>query len=82
VEDILNTKLKQILKNEGYKNFGVNLVPIDKFNYIEFRYPGGEIDNQTLVDKVLYFTYITYLMNQSNFERDIYIKKLYKFLNK
>ncbi len=82
VEDILNSKLKQILKNEGYKNFGVNLVPIDKFNYIEFRYPGGEISNQTLVDKVLYFTYITYLMNQSKFERDIYIKKLYKFLNK
>lgn len=82
VEEILNKKLFEILKEKGYKNFGVNLVPLKNFNYIEFRYAGGDIKMNDLIDKLLYFTYITYLMTNSDFDRELYLKKLYKFLEK
>jgi hypothetical protein len=82
IEEIINPKLYEILRNIGYKNFGVNLVPIKRFNYIEFRYPGGEIQQKDLIDKVLYFAYITYLITNKDFDKKEYYKKLYKFLEK
>jgi len=82
VEDIINPTLSKILREVGYKNFGVNLVPITRFNYIEFRYPGGNIAEKDLIDKVLYFAYITYLMVNKDFDKKEYYKKLYKFLEK
>lgn len=82
IEEILNKRLNELITEIGYKNFGVNIVPIKKFNYIEYRYPGGTIDKDTLINKVLYFTYVTYQMCHSDFERKEYIKKLYKFIDK
>lgn len=81
-ESILNSELESILRDIGYKNFGVNLVPVKRFNYIEFRYPGGKIDKNTLIDKILYFTYIIYLMTNKDFDVKEYQKKLFKFINK
>jgi hypothetical protein len=81
-EENLNKMLFTILNKEGYKNFGVNLVPLKNFNYIEFRYIGGNIDKKVVIDKVLYFTYVVHLMTNKDFKRKDYIKKLYKFLNK
>jgi len=80
IEDLLNPILYKILTDIGYKKFGVNLLPIKNFNYIEFRYPGGNILKDNLIDKVLYFTYIVYLMSQFDYDRNLYTKKLYKFI--
>jgi hypothetical protein len=80
-ETIINSELEFILKDIGYKKFGVNLTPIKRFNYVEFRYPGGDIDKNTLIDKILYFTYIIYLMTEKDEDVREYHKKLFKFLN-
>jgi len=81
-ENLMNTELLLILRNIGYKKFGVNLTPVKRFNYVEFRYPGGEISKDTLIDKVLYFTYILYLMVNNDFDKKEYQKKLFKYTNK
>ena len=81
-EELLNESLFKILNTQGYKNFGVNLIPLKKFNYIEFRYPGGQIEEKSLIDKLLYFTYITYLMTNLEMDKKLYQKKLYLFLEK
>jgi len=82
VEKNINSELETALRDIGYKNFGVNLIPVKRFNYIEFRYPGGNIDRNTLIDKILYFTYIIYLMVNKEYDVKEYHKKLFKFLNK
>lgn len=74
--DYLISKLKEY----GYKNFGFNITRI-KDNYIEFRYPGGEVKKKVLIEKVYYFCYIVKLMTEKKFKRRSYIKKLYKFIN-
>jgi hypothetical protein len=79
VEEILNSKLVKILYDEGYKNFGLNLLNLSN-NYVEFRYPGGNLNKQTLIDKLLYFCYISYIMTHSEVDKNEYHKKLYKFL--
>jgi hypothetical protein len=81
-EELLNESLFKILNTQGYKNFGVNLVTLKKFNYIEFRYPGGQIEEKSLIDKLLYFSYITYLMTNLEMDKKLYQKKLYLFLEK
>lgn len=80
LENLLNIRLFEILKEKGYKNFGVNLVPLKNFNYIEFRYAGGNLEKGVLIDKLLYFSYIVYLMTNFKYERQEYLKKLYKLL--
>ena len=79
-ERVLNDKIKSILINEGYKNFGLNLLNLDK-NYVEFRYPGGEVSKDVLIDKLLYFTYVYFMMIDPEYDKKEYQKKLYKFLN-
>lgn len=79
VEETLNSKLIKILYDEGYKNFGLNLLNLSN-NYVEFRYPGGNLNKQTLIDKLLYFCYISYIMTHSEVDKNEYHKKLYKFL--
>lgn len=79
-ESLLNSKMKDILISNGYKNFGLNLLNLDK-NYIEFRYPGGDISREVLIDKLLYFSYVYYMMVNPSLDRKEYQKKLYKFLS-
>ena len=81
MEDYFGSYILSIMKKQGYKNFGFNLTRIGDYNYVEFRYPGGEITEQTLVDKVYYFCYISYLMTNKSFKRKEYLKKLYKFIS-
>lgn len=72
--------LKRIEKH-GYKNYGFNITRINSLNYVEFRYPGGEISKETLIDKLYYFSYIVILMTDDKFKRREYLKKLYKFIS-
>ena len=82
VETLLNDKLVKILYEKGYKNYGLNLLNIETQNYIEFRYPGGKVDEKTLIDKILYFSYIIYMMTNKELDKKEYQRKLYLFLTK
>ena len=64
-----------------YKNYGFNAKWLKDKNYIEFRYPGGNIKKETLIDKLYYFCYIVILMTDKDFKKKEYIKKLCKFIN-
>lgn len=80
VEEILNKKVLSTTIKGGYKNYGINLLSLEKYGYIEFRYAGGEIKEDVLVDKILYFCYLIYNMSEQNIDRKEYRKKLFMFL--
>lgn len=65
----------------GYKNYGFNITKIKNEKYVEFRYPGGEIEKRVLIEKIHYFCYIVKLMTEPDFKRREYLKTLYKFIS-
>ena len=71
---------KRLQKNE-YKNYGFNITRVKDFNYVEFRYPGGDINKELLISKLYYFCYIVELMTNTPFKRKRYLNKLYKFIS-
>lgn len=79
IENILNKRITEIYLKYGVKTFGLNLSKIDKFNYVEFRYPGDKIKMNILIEKLLYFSYIIYCMTNEKYKRKKYLKELYKF---
>ena len=80
VELILNDFLTRKIKEWGTKNFGFNLSKLDQ-NYVEFRYVGGEIDKNTLIEKLKYFCFVVYTMTNDDYKKNEYLKKLYKFVD-
>jgi hypothetical protein len=81
-ENFLNDFLFKLVKRLGYKNFGFNITTTLNDNYVEFRYPGGKISKNVLIEKLLYFCYIIYCMTNPEFKKKEYQKKIYKFLDK
>jgi len=81
MEDFFGDYILKKLEKHGYKNFGFNITRIKSYDYVEFRYPGGEITKDTLINKIYYFCYITYLMTDNNYKRREYLKRLYKFIS-
>lgn len=87
-ESLLNSNIMKILTNQSpydkyeftYKNFGLNILPLEKYKYIEFRYIGHKVEEDVLEEKIYYFTYIMWSMSQIEMDREEYLKKLYKFL--
>lgn len=79
-ENILNNFLIERLNHWGHKNFGFNLTKLD-LNYVEFRYVGGEISKDVLIEKLKYFSFIVYVMTNPEYKRKEYLKKLYKFVD-
>lgn len=79
-EDILNSFLDAKIREWGFKNYGFNLTKIQE-NYVEFRYAGGEISKEVLIEKVKYFCFLVYCMTNNDFKRKEYLKKLYKFID-
>lgn len=81
MEDELSKYVLKLMTEFGYKNFGFNITRISGYNYVEFRYPGGDIPKDVLIDKLYYFCYVATLMTDKNFKRKEYLKKLYKFIS-
>lgn len=81
VERYFNEYLYKLVKQLGYKNFGFNITSIITDNYVEFRYPGGNISKSVLIEKLLYFCFIVYCMTNPNYKRREYQKKIYKFFD-
>lgn len=80
-EDELSNYVLKLMNEFGYKNFGFNVTRISGYNYVEFRYPGGDIPKDVLIDKLYYFCYVATLMTDKKFKRREYLKKLYKFIS-
>jgi hypothetical protein len=86
-ELFLNDFLMSIQNNEGYESprffklFGFNITRISSGNYIEFRYPGGNMTKTLLIDKLKYFSYLCLLMVNSGYNKQQYYRQLYKFLS-
>lgn len=86
VEKYFNDYLMKILDEEGYdsptyfKLYGFNITRLKKYNYIEFRYPGGPINREVLIDKLFYFCYLCALMTEQDYKKEQYYKRLYNFL--
>lgn len=81
LEDFFGKYILDSLEKHGYKNYGFNLTRIKNYNYVEFRYPGGKISKDVLINKVYYFAYIVYLMTEDKYKRREYLKKVYKFID-
>ena len=82
LREYFNKLLFEIWGKQEYKKaFGFNFTHIPDLNYVEFRYPGGDISREVLIDKLYYFCYIVYAMVDDKFKRKSYLKKLYKFLS-
>lgn len=81
VERILNKFISEKVKEWGHKSFGFNITKTEH-NYIEFRYVGGLVDKEILIEKLKYFSFITYAMTSISYKRKEYLKKLYKFIYK
>lgn len=81
LEDFFGNYILNQLEKHGYKNYGFNITRIKNYNYVEFRYPGGEISKETLINKLYYFCYVVYLMTDDKYKRKDYLKKVYKFIS-
>jgi hypothetical protein len=79
-ENDINSFLTNKVKVDGLKNFGFNIIRIEQ-NYVEFRYVGGDISKETLIDKLKYFSFLVFCMTNKEYKRKEYLKKLYKFIN-
>lgn len=87
VEDFFNNYLLSILDVDSpesptyFKLYGLNITKLRKDNFIEFRYPGGPINKEILIDKLFYFCYLCVLMTDTEYRKRQYYKRLYNFLN-
>jgi hypothetical protein len=79
-EDILNQFLVERIKLWGVKNFGFNITKLDQ-NYVEFRYVGGIINSEVVIEKLKYFCFLVYCMTNKEYKRKEYLGKLYKFVD-
>lgn len=82
VEDFLNTLLVKSNTDFYLKEFGLNISYINKLNYAEFRFIGGNVSKEVMLSKLVYFCYLFYSMTDVNFKKQSYYKKLYKFVDK
>lgn len=80
VEIFLNDIITKRLIDQDPKNFGFNLTRLS-LNYIEFRYVGGDIEKDVLVDKLKYFCFLVYCMTNESYKRKEYLTKMYKFVD-
>jgi len=80
-EDYINKEIEKVFKKQGPKKFAFNINHIKKQNYVEFRYIGGQVNKEIVIEKLLYFCYVVYAMTNSNYERRKYLKNLYKYFD-
>jgi hypothetical protein len=78
-EKILNDFITYKIKKVGVKSFGFNITKLED-SYVEFRYVGGVVGLNILIEKFKYFCFIVYAMSNHEYKRKEYLKKLYKFV--
>jgi len=78
-ESVLNNFLTKSIEQWGVKKLGFNISKLDQ-NYVEWRYVGGEVSKDVVIDKLKYFSFLVYCMTNSDYKRKEYLKKLYLFV--
>lgn len=87
IEKILSNAVFGAALNKGAKNLGFNVLYVKgrdgdaNISYVEFRYPGGQIDIQTMKELTLYYCYLVLLMTDPLFHKNEYLSKLLGFIN-
>lgn len=79
-EKYLNRIIERYIRKIGPRHFAFNISKIKNYGYVEFRYVGGEVNKDLVMNKMLYFCYIIYCMTDSNYKRKKYLKDLYKYI--
>ena len=80
VEKQLLKQLDIVIETFGIKTFALNINHIRNHNYVEYRHVGGEVDKELVIDKIMYFAYVSYMMTTDYKDKE-YHKKLYKFID-
>lgn len=89
IETEFETNILSFTKNMP-KHYGINFTNLEKKNYIEFRFIGEsdtyysdwkKVNQKLVIDKMMYFLYIVYLMT-SNYKQKDYYHKLMNFVTK
>lgn len=78
LEDFLNELLLRTNLDFWVKEFGLNITQY-KNKYVEFRFVGNDVSRELVLDKLYYFSYVTYAMS-SDYKHKEYTKGLYKFV--
>lgn len=81
IENLFESLFRDLYQKYGDKAFGFNIKQIQKYNYVEFRYTGGNLNYDIMKEKTLYFAYIVYAMTNEDYKRKEYLNKLYKFID-
>ena len=87
IEEQFNDMLIRAAYSAGPKNIGFNInYAREKANnpyikYIEFRYPGHEVDRSTALDLTNYYCHIVKTMSDPDYKKEEYIKKFIGLLN-
>jgi len=79
LEDFMNDLLVRANIDFWVKEFGLNITQYKK-KYVEFRFVGGDVKRDVVLDKLYYFSYLTYAMSSNEYKQKEYIKGLYKFI--
>ena len=69
------------LEKFGSKKFAFNVSKIQNHNYVEFRYVGGVVDQNLIMNKMKYFCNIVKYMTNNKLQRKKYINSLYQYIN-
>lgn len=80
IEKLINKRLYETVK-KFHKDYGLNFKYLVEKNYMEYRYVGGSLTRELVIDKLKYFAYITFLMYDDEYKKHDYYKKLYKFVD-
>lgn len=80
-EEYISNEIEKVFKDVGPKHFAFNISKIKENNYVEFRYVGGNINEEIIINKLLYFCYIVYMMTNPLYKRKEYLKNLYKLFD-
>jgi hypothetical protein len=79
VEVLINDFLTTKVEEWGIKNLGFNISKLNQ-NYVEWRYVGGVVSKEVVINKLKYFSFLVYCMTNSDYKRKEYLKKLYLFI--
>lgn len=79
LESFMNDLLVKTNIDFWVKEFGLNITQYKK-NYVEFRFVGGDVKREIVLEKLYYFSYLTYAMSNNEYKQKEYHKGLYKFI--
>lgn len=80
-EKYIESEVFKTLEKFGSKKFAFNVSKIQNHNYVEFRYVGGVVDQDLIVNKMKYFCNIVKYMTDNKLQKKRYMNSLYQFVN-